>query len=191
MPTPPRRRGFSLIELVVVMTIIAILLTIVVGGINKIRHAQRRGEAVSRLQTIATALREYRQDWGDVPVYNPTLADLNGDGSPVAGPGLYALLLCDYLTLYRFLNDPGSRIDKPWIDNGGSRLEVIPGDPTSEEAAYNAKVGAIANPGGDLTPGEEWQVYSLLADPATHRAPGGVATDFGKFEEYDELGNEN
>lgn len=196
MPPTSRRRGFSLIELVVVMTIIAILLTIVVGGINKIGQAQRRGEAVSRLQTIATALREYRQDWGDVPIYNPIYADFDGDGSggaanEPAGPGLYALLLCDYITAYRFLNDPGSRIDKPWIDDGGTRLNVIPGDPKSMEAAHNVAYGAITTPGGDLTPREEWLVYNLLADPGIHQAPAGSLTDYGKFEQYDELGTEN
>lgn len=198
MSTRRTNKGFSLVELLVVITIIAFLLTIVVASLQKLGQSQMKGESMSRLRTLATALKSYREDYGDVPVYNATFADFNEDGNSGSanephGPGLWALVMLDYLGSYRFLNDPAATVERPWVSNqaGDSRLEVIPGNMRSMEDLYTEWYGAIANPGGDLLPHEEWLCYNLLARVGDHNAPATLSTDFGTYEDYDVLGNEN
>jgi len=63
-----RSRGFTLIELVVVMTIITILAgAVAIQVTNRIRHA-RRARAVQDIQTLETAVDLYTADNG----YSPT-----------------------------------------------------------------------------------------------------------------------
>lgn len=186
-------RAFTLVELLVVILIISLCLAMVVKGINRVEMSGRRHECMTRLRAVARALQVYRADYGDVPPYNPEGRDYNGDGQPdEAGAGLWSLVMLDYLSGYRFLADPASQVERPWVANpSGGRLYVIPGDPSSMALAHNAYYSgaAIAPVGRALTQQEEWRVYCLLARPADHATTAG--TDFGPYSSYDEAGSEN
>ncbi|NJA88709.1 type II secretion system protein [Rhodocyclus tenuis] len=72
-PLPCRRRGFTLIELMVVMAIIAVLLTI--AAPSYFRHLERAREA-SLQQTLAVVRDAIDKFHGDTGAYPETLADL-------------------------------------------------------------------------------------------------------------------
>ncbi len=63
----PARRGYSLVELLVVVAIIAILAGIVLGISGFASRKSAVGRAVSDLETIKMALEEYRLERGSYP----------------------------------------------------------------------------------------------------------------------------
>jgi len=72
----PRNKGFTLIELVVVMTIIALLAgAVTVNVVNRIRHA-RRARAITDIHMLETALDLYAADNGNPPTNEQGLDSL-------------------------------------------------------------------------------------------------------------------
>jgi prepilin-type N-terminal cleavage/methylation domain-containing protein len=66
-----RRRGFTLLELLVVLGIIAILLAVLLPVLTGIRGAARRTVCSSRLRDLTLACISYRQDHGRYPSPHP------------------------------------------------------------------------------------------------------------------------
>ena len=62
-----RRRGFTLIELMVVIAIIALLATILLPMANRARTVARRTALAADLQVIVNAIDAYEHDYGDIP----------------------------------------------------------------------------------------------------------------------------
>jgi prepilin-type N-terminal cleavage/methylation domain-containing protein len=76
-PSPASRRGFTLVELLVVIGIIALLISMLLPALNKAREAANRAYCLSNLRQISTMLRMYAVAYRDaVPlgygVDNPT-----------------------------------------------------------------------------------------------------------------------
>jgi prepilin-type N-terminal cleavage/methylation domain-containing protein len=64
-PTAPP--GFTLVELLVVITIIGILLGLLLPAIQSARQAARRMQAKSEISQLATAADSFKNDWGAYP----------------------------------------------------------------------------------------------------------------------------
>ena len=61
------RRGFTLVELLVVITIITVLMALLLPAVGAAYRKGQRSRMALDLQTISTALEAYRQDHADYP----------------------------------------------------------------------------------------------------------------------------
>lgn len=70
------RPGFTLVELVTVMTILAVLVTLTVGAVQGIRESSARKATEQAFAAIDTALQAYFDDWGKYPWYGDRPSDI-------------------------------------------------------------------------------------------------------------------
>jgi len=74
------RYGFTIIELLITIAILAVLLTVVLPSLVKVRQASRDGTRKTDIQTLRTALETFKVDHR---VAYPTSDDFAGSGSSV------------------------------------------------------------------------------------------------------------
>lgn|SRR5579871_2272583 len=79
MPNNRRRRGFSLIELLIVIAIILIIVTVALPKLNNATRFAHETAAIKAIQTIHTVQVQYNSQYGH---YATTLAEL---GPPATG----------------------------------------------------------------------------------------------------------
>jgi type IV pilus assembly protein PilE len=84
-------RGFTLIEVIIVLAVMGILIAAVVPSHQASLQRARRLDAVAALQRMQAAQEEYRARWG---LYGAERAALSGIG-PFSAEGLYALSVRD------------------------------------------------------------------------------------------------
>ena len=77
------RRGFSLIELLIVIAIILIIITIALPKLNRARMYAQETAAIGAMRTIHTAQVQYHSQFGRFAV---SLAELGPPTSGAAGP---------------------------------------------------------------------------------------------------------
>ena len=103
--TPSRRRGFTLIEVLIVVGIIVLLATIALPALSKVWAASKRTQMAADLSVISQALEAYRTEFGDYPrrrttdvtgasllcwalvAPGPASGTSNGSGTTVPGDG--------------------------------------------------------------------------------------------------------
>jgi prepilin-type N-terminal cleavage/methylation domain-containing protein len=61
----PPRRGFTIVELLVVVSIIALLLALLLPAVAKGRDKALITQSVANLRNLGTASEKYAGDWGD------------------------------------------------------------------------------------------------------------------------------
>ena len=71
-----RRGGFSLLEVVVVMSVIVVLLAIIGPAVQNARHAARKTSCVNNLRQFGLAAQAYHETFGSYPVARPYISVL-------------------------------------------------------------------------------------------------------------------
>ncbi|MDX2153334.1 MAG: prepilin-type N-terminal cleavage/methylation domain-containing protein [Bryobacteraceae bacterium] len=89
MNTTRARRGFSLIELLIVIAIILIIAAIAAPKLDKMRMHSQETAAIRQIQTIHTAQTQYFSQFGK---YATSLAELGPPTSGQAGPAAADLI---------------------------------------------------------------------------------------------------
>ena len=80
-----REEGFTLVELMIVIIILAILTAIAVPSYMVLRNRARVAAAQSEMKNIATALEMFNADWDQYPGtgFNNMVAELQGTGGTI------------------------------------------------------------------------------------------------------------
>ncbi len=105
--TARKTTGFTLVELMVVIGIMAVLMAIIISATQSLRRGNRVSTCAFKLQQISNAMKAYHFDYGSVPPGYPGYPGLFNAAVPAPdGPGLMALWDGGYLTSRRALHCP-------------------------------------------------------------------------------------
>jgi len=115
-----RQSGFTAIELVVVVVIVVIVLGLTVNFARRMDAQNEMNGCLVKLKALGEALRLYRLDEGDVPLWDPANR---------GGPGLWALVDLNYLSGPRFLNCPSNPTWTPPTTEAEKRSALAYQDP--------------------------------------------------------------
>jgi prepilin-type N-terminal cleavage/methylation domain-containing protein len=147
----PAKRGFTLIELVVVIGIIGILATLIFAVGGGVRERQNRTRAQADMATIANALEAFKARYGEYPpVANPAYTTAARDANAIR---LYRALTGqmayqrDTGGTMQFVDIPDGQEGRSFIDAGRFTL-IDTSSPANQNPDPEATTTALMDPWG-------------------------------------------
>lgn len=173
------RRGFTLVELLVVITIISMLMALLLPAVQSARESGRRATCMNNQQQIGKAMLNYESGLGQFPGYKESLG-----GRQVS----WEILLFPYVEandVYARWRDPS--ITAVNLPTPQLAFFICPSDTTSQRQANNPATSYVVNSG---TP--DMGVYNTdptyPTDPAT-TLPAVEGPEMGVF--FDQVNTQN
>jgi prepilin-type N-terminal cleavage/methylation domain-containing protein len=143
-----RNRGFSLIELLVVVAIIMVIVAMALPRITNIRMSANETSAAVSIRALNTSCVTYQTLYGSYP---PTLASLGpGEAQNASSADMIdAVLASGTKDGYRFAYSPGPKDSSGRINSYSIRAEPITPGTTGMRSYYGDQSGTIrANSAG-------------------------------------------
>lgn len=103
-----RRRGFTLVEILVVIGIMVVLLGLLIPGIAAFRRAAERKSVQADLMTVSQGLEAYKSDFGDYP-------------RPPGDKPTYRVLSWALIGAAEAVSDPWGKLNKDGAEGPGFR----------------------------------------------------------------------
>lgn len=121
------KKGFTLVELLVVISILGVLAGLVISNVQGIRERARDSQRKSDLQQIKEALRMYKNDFGTYPVGDPvddyTIEGCGSGGVSICFWGNKFMTTTNTVYISPLPNDPSNTATSPrcyFYVSGGS-----------------------------------------------------------------------
>lgn len=150
--TRRNRAGFSLIELMAVITIIVILAGLVVGGMGFVSDRQAKEKARVQIALLSKAIEEYKLDMGAYP----GTTSAQGGASATGSGGDYSQVL--YTALFYEGYDYAKKGQPESWPNKATKIYLPELDPTSTKQGW---VTTSTTPGANLKIVDPWAANYL------------------------------
>ncbi|MFO0969829.1 MAG: DUF1559 domain-containing protein [Gemmataceae bacterium] len=184
MPRPSRRPAFTLIELLVVIAIIAILISLLVPAVQKVRAAAARTQSINNAKQLGLAMHGYHDVFKRLP-YNGAS---NAMGSPfVRGSGSWGYQILPFVEQEPFYRAPDTTTGFPiFLCAGRGRpLVALTGNPGAfTDFAINAWINDPFS--GNLGAMDRGARIDTLSDGSSNTILiGQTAIDLGDYHATD------
>jgi prepilin-type N-terminal cleavage/methylation domain-containing protein/prepilin-type processing-associated H-X9-DG protein len=152
-PAVRKNNGFTLVELLVVISIIGILIALLLPAIQAAREAARRAQCANNLRQIGVALQSYASQYQTFPPGIKARTRFSYDyyangGSEWTYLLHYLMPYCDLNTFYKMAHGPKFDLQNPWY-----APDQWAGMPSTAFSAFNCPDDTVAGELRDTSSG--------------------------------------
>jgi prepilin-type N-terminal cleavage/methylation domain-containing protein len=181
-----QRRGFSLIEILVVVAIIGVLAAILLPSLNKALSAAHVNRTVADLKQLKGFVADAANQLGGTLPQTSGYTSLAGIISSTANPNLFGSAVADFNNALRLedvlMSVPSPKLDRYFAPACGSQVFTPAGGSSVVDPRYNPATATFYNlPDARIAAGYSYAVVSRLECSAvdTAQAPGTVDANGG------------
>lgn len=167
MPHTPRRRGLTLVEVLVVIAVIGILVGLLLPAIQSARSSGRRSQCANNLKQLGAAVQQFHERNGTLPVYWGAMKARPGE--PFGGWLLHILPDLGEQAFFDSLPVPGGAgvtVEFFATITGSMIAPQIPASPDFVEGTWVTSTTSIINAVGVSIPVVKSELVGRVGTPA-------------------------